>query len=156
MKKGFTLIELLVVVLIIGILTSIALPQYNRAVKRSRGAQIITLGRSLADAANRHYLEHGSYAGITESDGGPYSLKKSALDVDIPNIPKYSAQVSGCGSTTCTVCYTRGLPVDGCDAGIGLAYYLREGKITSVSCLHDFSSESCRDYFGPGVYDGSW
>ncbi|WP_428050680.1 type IV pilin protein [Candidatus Avelusimicrobium caledoniensis] len=58
-NKAFTLIELLVVVLIIGILAAIAVPQYQKAVDKSRATKCLVGLRALRNAQESFYLTNG-------------------------------------------------------------------------------------------------
>ena len=73
--KGFTLIELLVVVLIIGILASVALPQYQKAVEKSRATEAIQMLHQLHNALHvvcldkygREFCGAGGYSSLEDN-----------------------------------------------------------------------------------------
>ncbi len=80
--KGFTLIELLVVVLIIGILTSIALPQYELVVEKSRAAEAMINAKAIRDAIDRHLQEFPDDAVSNKSQIADVQLKGGTWQTD--------------------------------------------------------------------------
>ncbi len=59
--RGFTLIELMIVVAIVGILATIAIPQFQSFQARARRTEGITLMQSLGFAQRAYWTENGTY-----------------------------------------------------------------------------------------------
>ena len=134
-NTGFTLIEMLVVVLILGILTSIALPQYQRAVKRAQGTEARVTGKAIADAQNIYYMENKKYDAQFVSNGG------SKLAIRYPEMRDFTVVGSSFtpSTSTDTTFYIRSTE----DPTVQLVYYLKRGRLLDTYCM----GSACMDYF---------
>lgn len=61
-RKGFTLIEIMMVVVIIGVMVTIALPQYVKIVEKGRSSEARVMLGQIRSLQNLYFLEHDAYS----------------------------------------------------------------------------------------------
>ena len=145
MKRGFTLIELLVVVLIIGVLSAIALPQYQVAVAKTRFATIKNLTHSLLQAEEIYFLANNSY-----------TLKMEDLGVCEPNEDSPNRCYYDWGF--CAL-YADNVQCNMTSVEMAYQVYMQMSRRMCIARNQDITSvqnKVCKSETGKNSYDSSW
>lgn len=112
-EEGFTLMELLVVILIIGILTAIAIPNYLGQQKEARDSAAMAQLRTAATSQDLYHAKQSAFAANT-TDLAAYGFRQGGQLVTVvaADASSYCMQAPG-GTDTFKMTQDTGRPVSG-------------------------------------------
>lgn len=102
--SGFSLVELMIVVAVAAILVALALPSYERFVRKSKRTEAQEIIIQFTGQAERIFSQFNTYdnAGLVTPTGEFYTftIAKSATAYAITATPKDDQSADGCGTMT--------------------------------------------------------
>jgi len=82
MKTSFTLIEMMIVISIISVLAGVALPQYNKYVRKAQSVEGIVLLNDIVNAEILYFSKYGEYIAVNHSgNNAGKSILKNKLGI---------------------------------------------------------------------------
>ena len=104
MKRAFTLVELLIVIIIIGILATMSIPQYQKMVNRAKWAECVGLAGAIKTAQSLYYAENGAY-----KENG---ILADLNTLDLPSSRKFNFSIKNAEHKIYGYSSTAGVPAD--------------------------------------------
>ena len=92
LRSGFTLVEIMVVVVIIGLLTTLAIPAFQKVRTASQDKAVMNNARQMAAAADQYYLEYGGSSAASANLIGATNYVKSLGVVAGESYPDFYTQ----------------------------------------------------------------
>lgn len=112
-NQGFTLVELMIVVAIVGILASVAVPNYMKYQSKARQTEAKIALAAVYTSEKSSYAENSSYHSCLphigyapESTNRFYAVGFTVTNVSAPNLPACAGTLTSDTSATNAVCFT--------------------------------------------------
>jgi len=145
---SFTLIELLIVLVIIGIVTTLAIPRYKRIIRKAQAAEAKRILRAISDQMWQVYVEQGNF---------PSSAQFKEIVVSIAgNSSKYLNYYDGyMHPLECRAAYKDSLVWGGGPLNLEINPVLENGEVLDYFIIYKDIASSGTDEYAQKM-DNTW